>query len=78
MEYRFLGRTGLNISPICFGTVNFGNPLVEKNCKQLIDLIVKLNRSMDITFFIATHDKRFLSISENSYKLFNGDLAKDE
>ena len=36
MEYRFLGRTGLNISPICFGTVNFGNPLVEKKCKNLV------------------------------------------
>jgi len=52
--------------------------LDENNCKLLLNLIVKLNRSMDITFFIATHDKRFLSISENSYKLFNGDLAKDE
>jgi aryl-alcohol dehydrogenase-like predicted oxidoreductase len=29
MEYRFLGRTGLRVSPLCLGTMNFGmqNPL---------------------------------------------------
>jgi len=52
--------------------------LDENNCKLLLNLIVKLNRSLDITFLIATHDKRFLSISNTSYKLFNGDLIKDE
>ena len=52
--------------------------LDENNCKLLLDLIVKLNRSLDITFLIATHDKRFLSISNSSYKLFNGDLLKNE
>ena len=24
MDYRFLGRTGLRVSPICLGTMNFG------------------------------------------------------
>ena len=52
--------------------------LDENNCKLLLDLIVKLNRSLGITLLIATHDKRFLSISDSSYKLFNGDLVRDE
>ena len=52
--------------------------LDENNCKLLLNLIVKLNRTLDITFLIATHDKRFLSISDSSYNLFNGDLIKDE
>ena len=52
--------------------------LDENNCKLLLNLIVKLNKSLDITFLIATHDKRFLSISNSSYKLFNGSLTKDE
>ena len=52
--------------------------LDENNCKLLLNLIVKLNRSLNITFLIATHDKRFLSISNSSYELFNGDLIKNE
>ena len=52
--------------------------LDENNCKLLLNLIVKLNRSLDITFLIATHDKRFLSISNSSYELLNGDLVKNE
>ena len=52
--------------------------LDENNCKLLLNLIVKLNKSLDITFLIATHDKRFLAISSSSYKLFNGDLIRDE
>ena len=52
--------------------------LDENNCKLLLNLIVKLNKSLDITFLIATHDKRFLSISSSSYQLFNGDLIQDE
>ena len=52
--------------------------LDENNCKLLLDLIVKLNRNLGITFLIATHDKRFLSISNSSYKLFDGSLIKDE
>ena len=37
MEYRVLGRTGLNISPICFGTGNFGEPTPEDEAKKMID-----------------------------------------
>ena len=52
--------------------------LDEKNCKQLLDLIVKLNTDLDITFLIASHDVRFMDISNETYKLFDGRLAKDE
>ena len=52
--------------------------LDKNNCKLLLNLIVKLNRSLDITFLIATHDERFLSISNSSYELLNGDLVKNE
>ncbi len=37
MEYRVLGRTGLNIAPICFGTGNFGEPTPEDEAKTMID-----------------------------------------
>ena len=52
--------------------------LDEKNCEQLLNLIVKLNRELGITFIIATHDRRFIDISTKSYTLFNGDLIINE
>jgi len=36
MEYRVLGRTGLRISPICFGTGNFAEPTPEDEAKRMI------------------------------------------
>ena len=51
--------------------------LDEKNCKQLLDLIVKLNKELGKSFLIATHDDRLKSISNSIYKLFNGELIKN-
>ncbi len=41
MEYRVLGRTGLRISPICFGTGTFTEPTPEEEAKIMI------NRALD-------------------------------
>tara|TARA_B100000902_G_scaffold397796_1_gene462631 strand:+ start:1367 stop:2032 length:666 start_codon:yes stop_codon:yes gene_type:complete len=51
--------------------------LDEKNCKQILDLIVKLNKEMNKSFLIATHDERFKKISNCIYNLFDGDLIKN-
>ena len=51
--------------------------LDEKNCKQILDLIVKLNKEMNKSFLIATHDERFKKISNCKYNLFDGDLIKN-
>jgi len=51
--------------------------LDEKNCKQILDLIVKLNKEMNKSFLIATHDERFKKISSCTYNLFDGDLVKN-
>ena len=51
--------------------------LDEKNCKQILDLIVKLNKEMNKSFLIATHDERFKKISNCTYNLFDGDLIKN-
>ena len=48
--------------------------LDENNCKQLLDLIVKLNRELNITYLIASHDERFRDVSTATYMLFNGSL----
>ena len=52
--------------------------LDENNCKQLLNLVVKLNKELGITFIIATHDSRFLKISNKIFKLFNGKIIQNE
>jgi 1-deoxyxylulose-5-phosphate synthase len=49
MEYRSLGRTGVMVSPLCLGTMNFGAPTPED------ESITILNRALDGGFnFIDT------------------------
>jgi aryl-alcohol dehydrogenase-like predicted oxidoreductase len=36
MEYRLLGRTGVRVSPICLGTMNFGGPTPEREAIEII------------------------------------------
>lgn len=37
MEYRELGRTGVRVSPLCFGTDNFADPTEEPECIRMLD-----------------------------------------
>ena len=37
MEYRSLGRTGVMVSPLCLGAMNFGNPTPESEAIAIID-----------------------------------------
>jgi len=37
MEYRTLGRTGVKVSPLCLGTMNFGGPTDEANSIAIIN-----------------------------------------
>ena len=37
MEYRSLGRTGLKVSPLCLGTMNFGPQTTEADSFALMD-----------------------------------------
>jgi aryl-alcohol dehydrogenase-like predicted oxidoreductase len=36
MEYRSLGRTGVQVSNLCLGTANFGNPTSEEAARQIM------------------------------------------
>lgn len=36
MEYRNLGRTGIKVSPLCLGTMNFGSPTPEAESIRMI------------------------------------------
>ena len=37
MEYRSLGRTGVHVSPLCLGAMNFGGPTSEDESITIID-----------------------------------------
>ncbi|OQX74823.1 MAG: aldo/keto reductase, partial [Campylobacteraceae bacterium 4484_4] len=37
MEYRYIGRTGLRVSPICLGTMTFGTQCDEKTAFAIMD-----------------------------------------
>ena len=37
MEYRQLGRTGLKVSPLCLGTMNFGPETTEQDSQRIMD-----------------------------------------
>jgi len=37
MEYRNLGRTGVKVSPLCLGAMNFGGPTTEADSCRIIE-----------------------------------------
>lgn len=41
MEYRMLGRSGLKVSPLCLGTMNFGGPTSEAESIQMINQAIE-------------------------------------
>jgi aryl-alcohol dehydrogenase-like predicted oxidoreductase len=47
MEYKRLGRTGLKVSPLCLGTMNFGPQTTEKDSFAIMDRALDLG----INFF---------------------------
>jgi len=47
MNYKSIGRTGVKVSPLCFGTMTFGNPADEDTSAE----IYKKVRDAGINFF---------------------------
>ncbi len=41
MEYRSLGRTGVQVSPLCLGAMNFGGPTNEDDSIRIIDVALE-------------------------------------
>lgn len=40
MEYRRLGRSGLQVSPIVLGTMNFGKPTLKEEAFRIVDMAI--------------------------------------
>lgn len=41
MEYRNLGRTGVKVSPLCLGTMNFGSRTLEDEAIRMVDYAIE-------------------------------------
>lgn len=68
-----IARSLINSPEIIFADEPTGN-LDIKNSKNFIELIQKLNKKMNQTFVIVTHNKDFIKISDKSYTIQKGKL----
>ncbi len=68
-----VARSLINNPSIIFADEPSGN-LDSKNSKQLFDLIKKLNRELDKTFVLVTHNLEFASIAERILKIEDGKI----
>ena len=68
-----IARSLINNPEIIFADEPTGN-LDTKNSKNFIQLIQKLNKKMNQTFVIVTHNKEFIKISDKSYTIQKGKL----
>jgi len=41
MEYRYLGRTGAKVSPLCLGTDCFMDPIPEEQCAPILNAAIE-------------------------------------
>ena len=59
MQYRYLGRTGLNVSELCLGAMTFGRESSEETSFQMLDCFIEAGGN-----FIDTADVYSQGISE--------------
>ena len=57
MEYNYLGRTGLKVSKICLGTMNFGSYTSEKDSFKIMDKALELGVNFFDTANVYGNDK---------------------
>jgi aryl-alcohol dehydrogenase-like predicted oxidoreductase len=70
MDYRFLGRTGLRVSELCFGTMLFGEVVDERDSHELLDGFVGAGGT-----FIDTSDNYSRGAAE---EILGGWLARQK
>ena len=68
-----VARSLINNPSIIFADEPSGN-LDSKNSKQLFDLIKKLNRELDKTFVLVTHNLEFASIAKRILRIEDGKI----
>ena len=68
-------RAIINKPSIIIADEPTGN-LDEQNAIKMIDLFQKLNNDFNLTFVIATHDKKVFSIGDKKMNLYDGTLLE--
>ena len=53
MDYRRLGRSGLQVSSLVLGTMNFGNPTDRQEAIRIIDAAIKLSEAQFCHLFVV-------------------------
>src|SRR5262245_47253911 len=62
MEYRPLGRTGVKVSPLALGCMNFGGRADEKQSKEIIAVALDAGINLVDTADVYGHDPSTLAI----------------
>src|SRR6266545_5396374 len=57
MEYRFLGRSGLQVSELCLGTMMFGEQTDEQISHQILDTFVEAGGNFIDTADVYGHGR---------------------
>ena len=47
MQYTFLGKTGMKVSRLCLGTMNFACHTSEQDCFRMMDVLQKQGKLHD-------------------------------
>jgi aryl-alcohol dehydrogenase-like predicted oxidoreductase len=73
MNYRYMGRTGLKVSDLCFGAMTFGREADEQTSFQLLDRFVEAGGN-----FIDTADVYTRGVSEEIVGRWLKDKKRDD
>lgn len=73
MEYRFLGRTGLQVSELCLGTMLFGSATDEATAHRILDRFVEAGGT-----FIDTADVYGAGVSEEIVGRWLAQRSRDD
>jgi aryl-alcohol dehydrogenase-like predicted oxidoreductase len=57
MEHRFLGRSGLQVSELCLGTMMFGSETGEQTSHQILDAFADAGDTFIDTADVYGHDR---------------------
>jgi aryl-alcohol dehydrogenase-like predicted oxidoreductase len=77
MEYRNLGRTGVQVSPLCLGSMNFGGRQSEEESIRIIHQAMEAGINFIDTANVYGHDPLSFSFGRGRSEIIVGKALKD-